>query len=399
MGNVKVYSILIISPVYYPYHLGGAEVSTQMLAESLNEDPHFDIDILTHGYGDNDDDDDVINGVRVIRHNFRPFSKQMYLKIHSMNVSTPTKILGKIGDLFSFRARRRYYQSLFSVYDIVISSGNGVNMGRTDMWLAAKSVGTPFIQIIRDPLLLYPLGGVPTRFKALEKMYRKISVRGFCDVPYVVGITEWILDRHIKNGIAIQNQKVIYNMVDDKLCSVVPYGEKGDIILYVGSVSTQKGCSTLLSAFFEVSHLMPSFRLMLIGKQVDVEAPVDERIIAKGHIGLEETYVCMQRAKLLILPSEWDEAFGRVLIEAVFNGTVAIGSRAGGIPEVFDHNEEYLFEAGNIRSMADAMVKYATMDEERYDAVLKTQQDLFSRYRRSCVTDVWTDYLNHILEN
>lgn len=38
----------------------------------------------------------------------------------------------------------------------------------------------------------------------------------------------------------------------------------------------------------------------------------------------------MKKSKVVVLPSEWEEAFGRVLIESIFNGTIAIGSDRGG---------------------------------------------------------------------
>lgn len=40
-----------------------------------------------------------------------------------------------------------------------------------------------------------------------------------------------------------------------------------------------------------------------------------------------------QRTSVLLMPSQWEEAFGRVIVEAGLNGIPAVASRIGGIPE------------------------------------------------------------------
>ncbi len=391
MEKKRIYSILIISPVYYPYHLGGAEISTQMLAEGLSETGQFTVDVLTHG--DNTSVEDNVNGLRVMRHFFFPFSKQIYMKVHDKKISVGIKILGKIGDLFQFRGREKYYQSLFRSYDAVILSGNGVNLGRADMWRAAKKENVPFVQIIRDPLLVFPLSGKPSRFTLGEKLYRRFSTHGLRDVPYVVSVTNWMLKLHRLHGITFQSEKVIYNMVDDCLCGNMSYEGKEDVILYVGSISTEKGCHTLIKAFQSVSAQIPSYRLVLIGRVFDVVIPDSDKIIAAGHMELNDVFAQMQKAKLVVLPSEWDEAFGRTVVEAVFNGTVSIGSDRGGIPEVFQYDREFLFRAGDVRDLAEKLVKFTRLASTEYSEKLNKLRVMFEKYKKEKIVLAWLDYL------
>ena len=86
------------------------------------------------------------------------------------------------------------------------------------------------------------------------------------------------------------------------------------------------------------------------------------------------------RSSLVALPSEWAEPFGRTLIEAVANGTVAVGSNIGGIPEVFDHTEKYLFPPGDAAALAAKIKYYLEADPSLYDEDIRELQELFSRY-------------------
>lgn len=393
-----MYRILVLSPVYWPYQLGGAEISTKLLAEGLNACEEFQVEVFTHdesggGYSEND-----VNGVQIQRHCFPFFSKNIFNAIHNRSNSwIANKFTRLFGSIFSVPGRCRFYRRLFKNYNLAILSGNGVGMGRRDMWKAAKMEGIPFVQIIRDSDFIY-VRPQASCMPLLDRIYRSACTYELSDVPYVVGVSEWILNQHALHGIRLNAAKVIYNAVDDTLCKRLPYEEKENVILYVGTIGKYKGCQTLIRVFQSIEGEIPNYTLMLIGKNMDVEIPGDERIVTKGQLELQEAYRFMQKAKLLVLPSEWDEAFGRVLIEAVFNGTIAIGSDRGGIPEVFDRHEEYIFKAGNETEIADRILTYARLGEEEYEQVLDEQTRIFQRYDLQEHVRNWQEYLIQIME-
>lgn len=393
-----MHRILIISPIYWPYQLGGAEISTRLLAEGLASCEDFRVEVFTHGENKKDIEDNV-NGIQVQRYCFPFFSKVVFDRIHNRNnLWIVNKVERLFGAVFSLPGRVRFYRRLFKNYDLVMLSGNGVGMGRRDMWKAAKMEAIPFVQIIRDSEFVYirPHKSSVTFF---DKIYRSVCTRGLADVPHIVGVSKRILDLHTSYGIRLNEKKVIYNAVDDTLCKKLPYGEKKDVILYVGTIGKYKGCQTLIRAFQRIWDEVPNYSLVLIGKELDMEIPHDERIVVKGQLELQEAYQFMQTAKLLILPSEWDEAFGRVLIEAVFNGAIAIGSDKGGIPEVFDHHEEYMFKAGDEIELANRIRFYAMLNEEEYERERNKQALIFRRYGLREHIKNWHEYLVQILEN
>lgn len=391
-----MYKILIISPLYFPYHLGGAEISTQLLAEGLNQNELFSVDVFTHG---TKDADEVINGVRVIRHHGVMASDLLLKKAQGLSISKPAAIISKVNDMLPRSKRKKYYLNLFKQYDMVILSGNGTKMGRYDIWCAAQKAQIPLIQIIRDPMLLYAFHGRASSRPFVDHIYQRIAALGLDRVPYVVGITKWMLDEHEKYDIHFNHTAVIPNMVDDRRCKQdTAYDKKENIILYVGAISKNKGCHTLISAFQQIEHVRPEYRLVMIGRNIDVTIPADDKIILKGHLDLPLVYENMQRAKLVVLPSEWAEAFGRVVVEAVFNGTIAVGSNSGGIPEVFKHDKRFIFEAGDSQALAELLLRYTKLGAEEYDRTIKELQAMFQKCRYKDNVEIWTKYICDILE-
>lgn len=56
----------------------------------------------------------------------------------------------------------------------------------------------------------------------------------------------------------------------------------------------------------------------------------DERIIFRGRLSLKEVNEQMANVDLTIVPSLWDEPFGRVIIESYNQGTPVLAFHVGG---------------------------------------------------------------------
>ena len=55
---------------------------------------------------------------------------------------------------------------------------------------------------------------------------------------------------------------------------------------------------------------------------------------------------------LVVIPSEYEEQYGRIIQEAVASGTLVIGSNIGAISEIID-DQDLLFEPGNSIELGD----------------------------------------------
>lgn len=124
--------------------------------------------------------------------------------------------------------------------------------------------------------------------------------------------------------------------------------------LYVGRLTPEKGLGTLIDTW---DRLSGKLKLVIAG-----EGPLEERIrLAQsrnpsiqwvGRRTIQEVYDLMGKASMVIVPSEWHEPFGRIIIEAFAKGTPVIGARTGAIPHLVDHGHTgLLFEPGNPESL------------------------------------------------
>ena len=102
---------------------------------------------------------------------------------------------------------------------------------------------------------------------------------------------------------------------------------------------------------------------------------------------------------LLVVPSQWDEPFGLVAIEAMASGVAVIAARRGGLPEIFgDRFPGQLVEptapelATAIRQMIEQPARLRTLGhasrehvEERFSlagAVSETERELLGVLQR-----------------
>lgn len=195
--------------------------------------------------------------------------------------------------------------------------------------------------------------------KMLEKRYLK-------NIDAFVAISDFVKKRHVNAGIDEEKIYVIYHFCEMLDLQKV---EQNEYFLYMGRLSKEKGVLTLIEAVAS----NPELQLLIMGK-----GPMEEEIqsIIKSQnlsnvkmVGFKtgrERDEIIQSAKALIAPSEWEEPFGRIVIEAYQFGTPVIVARNGGLPELVVDGSGYVFEPGNVKQLADIMLKFSKMDKDMY---------------------------------
>lgn len=128
------------------------------------------------------------------------------------------------------------------------------------------------------------------------------------------------------------------------------------IISYFGKIEHKKGVHTLLKALsllnfddwiftldlFDISSL--DYYKLIKPDLYKLYKKNKLKLIKCNHNNIN---IFMKQSDLTIVPSEWNEQYGRVIQEAAACGSIVIGSRIGAIPEIII-NEEFLFESKNI---------------------------------------------------
>ncbi|MEK7680175.1 MAG: glycosyltransferase [Deltaproteobacteria bacterium] len=87
---------------------------------------------------------------------------------------------------------------------------------------------------------------------------------------------------------------------------------------------------------------------------------LNDRITYVGPVGGELKAMLLAKARALVFPTQWCEAFGIVTIEALASGTPVITTYNGAMPEIVDHGITG-FLCKNAGEMADALRKVDTL--------------------------------------
>lgn len=371
----------IISSLYSPNIGGGAELSTQTLAENLIKTKK--VSILTLGM---DEKEEELNNVKIKRIKIRDRSLQVISGSKNSNIKG-ISLLKKIkirwkdyikGELYEVYLKEFNEKNLRTIH----TSNNMMYSDIFSCWKAAKHLNIKVIHTLRDPsLLCFRVDLENKRTPLLDNFHRFLCRRAVRHIDIVHSPSQFMIDLHKKYDFNFKEEIVIPNTVDCEIkkCN---YSEKNNNIVYVGGIEGHKGVLTLIEAFSKLKN--NNLKLILIGS-----GKLEDKIKKEyGHLNIEITgwlskenvFEKINKSKILILPSEWDEAFGRVLVEGVYNATLVIGSDRGAIPEVLNYNKEYIYKAKNSIELKDKIEKILEINEEKYVLELKNMQEFMKKF-------------------
>lgn len=148
------------------------------------------------------------------------------------------------------------------------------------------------------------------------------------------------------------------------------------VILVVARISRSKRHDLALSAFERIALSNPKFHLVCIGAEDHLDpgwydylmkmtrqSEISNRIHWAGQV--HDVRPWYRSADILLFPSE-NEAFGRVLIEAMASGVPVVATRSGGVSEIVRHGKDgFLVTPRSVDEMADAMGRILTNNDLR----------------------------------
>ena len=196
-----------------------------------------------------------------------------------------------------------------------------------------------------------------------------------CAAVYCV--SEYIRGRFLEGLDAKAKEKVhvIYNGLE----SPASLPEKENIIVFAGRMTEGKGALLLAQALRIALPLLPDWNAVLIGSRrhcvavkltahekeiMETLQPLGESVEMLGFLGHTETLGYFARAGIVVVPSIWDEPFGRTALEAMAYGCALISSRRGGLKEV-TADAAVTLTILTPEKLAEAIVKLATDRHER----------------------------------
>ncbi len=140
----------------------------------------------------------------------------------------------------------------------------------------------------------------------------------------------------------VQNLKKILNIPEDH-----------KTVLFAGRLIPKKGPDILIRAMKHILREYPRCCLVIVGgswfanrkaspyiKELrQLAASISGNIRFTNYVSQAELPLCFAMADVFVCPSQWDEPFGLVNVEAMASGVPVVACSRGGIPEIVKNGE------------------------------------------------------------
>ncbi|MDA9064652.1 glycosyltransferase family 4 protein [Pseudomonadales bacterium] len=357
--------ITLINTLYSPYKIGGAEVSVQILAEELvalgNE-----VTILTLAEAGLQQSD-IISGVRIER--FRLWN--IYWPYSQSKPSALGRALWHLVDIFN---------PIMGCLLFIRLKGNKPNVIHTNniggfscaVWLVAKVLGVPIVHTVRDYYLLnpnaslYENGKVQSGFEGKSRFFSYMKKLLFKLVDTPIGISDSIVEKHRLMGFQKEGEwKTVFNPVCQVDTTTLPARKNADnrsplTYGFIGRLEEKKGITELLDVYSNMPECFRDEVRLIIAGVGDLEytSKLIGRYASKNvnFVGFKSFSDFITDVDLVVVPSLWDEPFGRVVVESYAYGVPVLTANTGGLPELVQPETGVIFDARIPEEFASALM-------------------------------------------
>jgi glycosyltransferase involved in cell wall biosynthesis len=331
--------ILMVNTLYHPYGTGGAERSTQLLAEGLRDRGH-DVTVLCtmpeSGWAIEEH-----GGVMV----YYTGLKNVYWPYDKQENPTLLKPVWHAVDSLNPWMQERVRMVLERVSPDLLHSHN-LGGFSVSAWRVADENSIPIVHTTRDYTLLCPK----------NMFWRRANCRGRCfkcrafamsrkresrRVDGFVGISNFVLRRHKAHGYFGEAEKrVINNPVRIGGANI---GEKevteGLRLGFLGRLSEKKGIRRMIESINFGRLDVKLYVGGVGGEKYEAELRRQAKNKPVMFMGFVDPSRFFKKVDVLIVPSIWHEPFGRVVIEAYAHSVPVIVAERGGLTELVRNGE------------------------------------------------------------
>lgn len=358
--------IAMLVEYYWPFDRGGSEWSTHDLADLLKRNSQ-DVIIITPNYGANEKE--VYDGVKVIRF---PFYRKLKEKSKFLTPFWTNNIFW-----FFYSAYQIYSSCKKESVDLIHVQSYNLIVGS---YIASFFLKKPIIVTFRDYQVLCNLGfcllektrrcglaeyitfEIPFYLKTYASKLNKLLVPLYFLILLRARLISYIVR-------AITKQVPVKTCVSQRQCRIFEDNGFGDVrviyssiifprarpkikkrnqIIFVGKLSFAKGAKQFVESIPRViAALRGSVAFQIIG---DGHLKDELELLVK-RLGLSQvvrflshkdhltTLSEIAKSKILVLPSVWEEPFGRVVAEALSRQTPVVASKKGAFPEIIENGK------------------------------------------------------------
>ena len=368
--------ILLLSNLYPPYVLGGAEILARDYVINLEESGH-EVVVLTSSYG-------------------LPSAQQdgnIWRTLHYAPAAhfDPNRRLWRQINLLS-----DYYQSFHNAANVqelqrvitatkpdVLYIWEITGIGLNSMLKALNTVNLPVVFHLGNYWLHYTLSPQTEQTRLHTRWLKKMLIGRVPSLTYtsLIAVSHSVKQEYAGAGCDAERIEVIYNGIDARFLNT-PRNEdenshfttepkaKDIQVIYVGRLSLEKGVMMILQALdiLVKEQNRYHFHLNIFGDGDEVyirelEAFLQQKQLVQcvtfhGKVPQDELIKHYDRSDIMLVPSIWKEPFGLVVAEAMARGLPIIASNLGGPAEIVTHDVDgLLIEPGNVQALIAAILQ------------------------------------------
>jgi glycosyltransferase involved in cell wall biosynthesis len=198
----------------------------------------------------------------------------------------------------------------------------------------------------------------------LEAYIRKYFLKPIDYIDEFIFVSQFSKNKHLEADTRYRWKSTkLYNFANKIVNHVSP---KGTYLLYFGRIAKEKGIITLIN-----SIIGTKYNLKIVGS-----GPLEMDIlkIIKSHINIEFLGFksgeilekLIQNSSFVVVPSEWFENNPMSIIESFALGKPVIGANIGGIPELVNIRNGYLFEQKNVKNLTEVINLANSISDKNY---------------------------------
>ncbi len=155
------------------------------------------------------------------------------------------------------------------------------------------------------------------------------------NVEKIIFVSEWVqkrffidLDKRLVN-----KTEVVYPSIDKQK----KFLSKEKKIVFVGKLNPSKGYDIYRDAIIKILDENPLWKAYSIGDESRNKPTINHKNhFELGYLSHNQVLKFLSRTEIAVVPSRWDEPFGRTALEASSRGCATIISNRGGLPETSD---------------------------------------------------------------
>jgi len=190
-----------------------------------------------------------------------------------------------------------------------------------------------FLKKINSKIVLY-FHNDPNNMKGAKSISERMYLLE--NVDKIIFVSKWIKKKFFENLPILSDNKtqIIYHSIDP----IKKNTKKNKQIIFVGKLNESKGYDLYCKSMFRILDENKDWKAYSIGEEKRFQNfPRHKRHLNLGQISHNKVLDYFSKSEIAIIPSRWEEPFGRAALEASSRGCATIISNTGGMSEVTDY--------------------------------------------------------------